>query len=283
MNFRSVAKLCRTLLAALLLIATVIAYAEPPGLLYRADVRAPDGESGIFRTGFVSWGNNQDLKAHQLGYSCGTGDQVAWGSADSAYVSLANSLERAREFADRSFEPPRPDVWIYTVRATPTFYDAAATVTNAMRSQDQAIRNSAYQVNYLQGVAIAAEGEYISLGGIDRSLIRDATRYRWNESGMRYEEVQGSRLESVHFVPDTESRANAGPIDPRIAFAGIMQPAQVNRYVSMGLSIFGVCACLSKSGAFSTRADQVSGGNTYCHPRLQDRNATSMVNLHLFN
>lgn len=271
------------LLLLVFALAPASIFAAPPRLLYRADTRPPYGESGPFRTGFRSWGNNRDLRAHELGYSCGTGDVAAWATADSAFVSVARSLEQARQFAELSFEDPRPPIWIYTIRATPQFYDAAATVAQAGRSRDPAVRDRASQVIIAMGEAIAGEGEYISAGIIDASLVRDATRYEWNAGSGRYDAVADSLMTNANYVDDPESHANAAPLDPQVAFAEPIEADQVNRLVSVGRSIFSACSCLSGPSSSARRFEPPRDSNDYCKPMLQDRNATSMINVHLFN
>ncbi|WP_158628741.1 hypothetical protein [Dyella choica] len=267
----------------LLMLISMLAYAVPPDFVYRADSRPPLGPNGLFTTGFPSWGGNRDLANHEMGLSCGTGDLLLAGTSDSAYVSVADQFERARQFAARSFSETRQDVWIYTIRATLDFHDALATHRAALVNPDRWISGRAGLSMLATGPAMTTEGEYVALGGINRSLIREATRYRWNASSRSYEEVPGSRQQNNSYDGVPQTHANPDPLDARIAFpvAVTPRPPQAGTSVTIAATFLGACACMSRPNTSLTRANTEPDYNAYCKPMLRNR-AASAINLHLF-
>lgn len=276
--------LCRNFLVVFLLSVSMAALAVPPTFVFRVDSRPPDGARGIFATGFAAWGNNQDLSAHEQGTSCNTGDEMPSATADSAYVSVSSAQHRALRFAAAAFADTRQNIWVYTIRATSNFYNALATTENAMRSTNQRIRNTAAYVHMNAAPNMVEDGEYVSFGNIPSTLIREAARYQWRNG--RYEAVAESSIRNEHYE-NAATHANANPIDPEIAFPRTIRSVQRNRAVTVGMSVFGACLCMSRPNAslaatfLASDGKEITDYNSYCRPMLRDENAASMLNLHL--
>ncbi|RUL70549.1 hypothetical protein [Dyella choica] len=269
----------------LTLFYSIFANAEPPSTVYRADFRSPDT---IFDKGFEPYGSNSDLADHQIGLSCGSGSYGALGTANSAYVSVSSTLEANEAFISRAYSStsraPRIDIWMYTIRATENFHDSYSTVTNALDSPNPSIAQRAQMAYFGARLAMQAEAEYVALGGIDRSLVREARRYSWNNITSRYEPTTDVRTNDRYVARDT--RANANPLAPNLAFRDPTTNSLLRRITTIGHSIFGVCICMSKSS--TQRYNQYYKGqsvdyNEYCDPTVHDERGIEAINLMLLN
>jgi len=98
------------------------------GFLFRVDTRSPDqiwGPAGrpTQGQGFRAPGNNQNLIAHIKGTTCKQGDATTWFISVSADPTWAASYAR-RLYANTGGQP----VYLYIIRQTADFYDAATTL-----------------------------------------------------------------------------------------------------------------------------------------------------------
>ncbi|MBJ7262962.1 MAG: hypothetical protein JHC61_04135 [Burkholderiaceae bacterium] len=92
------------------------------GVLYRMDTRPPEV---IFRTGFSSWGTNDNLAEHASGESCSrSAGQL--GARSSAFVATTSNPEFARRLARVAVTlTPTGRTYIYTIRSNDNMYNLA--------------------------------------------------------------------------------------------------------------------------------------------------------------
>lgn len=132
------------------------AYAAP-SIVYRMDKRPP---SEIFKHGFKTWGDNDNLFEHVEGISMGITD-----GSGSAFVSTTSDLQYAIEFAQAV---RLEEFYIYEIRATDNFYSLNITFTHFAQT-DPGYNEILYN--------FASSNEFAAYHGISNSQIIRATLY----------------------------------------------------------------------------------------------------------
>ena len=92
------------------------------GIFYCMNTRPPEV---IFRTGFSSWGTNDNLAEHASGESCSR-SVGQLGTRSSAFVATTSNPEFARRLARVTVSlTPTGRAYIYTIRSNDNMYDLA--------------------------------------------------------------------------------------------------------------------------------------------------------------
>lgn len=159
---------------------------------YRSDSRAPTGNDGIFNTGFIPWGENDNLLEHVEAASLGEHG----GSPTSAFVATSTDSDVAVGVS-ASEEGDGTEFYLYEVRPTDNFYS----VETSFREWGRA------DAGYLEALEdFGDQHEYAAFAGISSEQIRRATLYRI-ENGIP---VPSTVINNPHYREET-SAANTGP------------------------------------------------------------------------
>lgn len=138
----------------------------PPDQVYRGDFRSPDD---IFRTGFISWGDNRELLHHVVG--------VSSRDRNDGLISTTSNFDAMRQIAVDLLIPTDVDetLWIYAIRPGNTFYDINGSLMHAnMQQHGTDIR----QQSLYAYVTFAWQEEFASLGIIPTQQIEYAQSAR---------------------------------------------------------------------------------------------------------
>ncbi len=144
------------------------AIAAPPSTVYRMDDRPPDGPNGIFTTGFHAWGRNYDPISHITGESCLA--NAGENGPDSAFIATTESHEWAYHNAYIYAERRNASMYVYTIRADPSFYSAISTA-NRYRAHNPEALSPFFEM------MLDDQMEYMATDYIPSSFIRSASEY----------------------------------------------------------------------------------------------------------
>lgn len=154
-----------------LVVSTVIlfqtgAIAAPPKFVYRFDTRPPDE---IFKKGFSSWGDNDNVFAHISGQSCvlvppeqrttafiATTSDHGWASSRAITLSLIEPYQR---------------VYVYRIRADSNFYSGMDSLNRYIRSNPQV------RVSPENMIVLEESNEYMAHRRIRPENVESATVY----------------------------------------------------------------------------------------------------------
>ncbi|CAI1123827.1 scabin-related ADP-ribosyltransferase [Serratia ficaria] len=182
-------------ITSLYLFYPIFCHAEQT-FFYRADTRPREI---IFNSGFPPLGNNDNMYQHVDGWSCFSGSQ------DSAFISTSASESFSRQWGAGSVLSGT-HFYLYTVRATPNFYNVAQSLRTAYE-QTGDIRLSAMADNY------GYQQEWAAAGAIANTQIREVTEYISNGS-----ELAPTRVDSYpnphYLATPTAPSTSSYPILP---------------------------------------------------------------------
>lgn len=177
----------------------------PPKILYRVDQRLPDNahplaEDGAFYRGLTPWAigvrANLNPVDHVSGRSCTMRNAVR----NSGFLSTTSNRDFAQEYITNLLRTlgPGQSVTLYTIRATPIFYEAYETLRYVQE-------NDLADVSANEFILAMVESEWFTAGPIPNNLIIRAEVFT----------PDGSRrvLENPNYAPIEESdiTANSAP------------------------------------------------------------------------
>lgn len=216
-------------------VQTIYAFADDvpnKGTVFRVDTRPPDE---IFRDGFRSWGDDDNVRDHSSGASCYNHRR------ESAFVAVTTDPEYAGQYARRLAEQMEGTAYVYIITSRDNMYNFFET-----------LRVAGYQT----GLGMAErQSEWIAVGSIAANIISGARAY-----------VHGSQptppvIQNPNFNPGLQPQINTQPYIQRTADA---LPGEVvweaRRNPVIGACMAATLWCSHRS----TRSD-----NAACHFREQ--------------
>jgi len=134
--------------------------ASHAAFFYRMDTRPPEE---VFQHGFMPSGNDPSLFRHVIGQTCQPGSQTSGFVAVSANETFAVNW-------GRETQPQGTRFYVYRIRASESFYNAAQSLFHASRQTNDSI----YE---LAGWVFMAESEWVTPIGIPAEDIVGAAEY----------------------------------------------------------------------------------------------------------
>lgn len=188
-----------TIINSMLLSHSCTVFAEDvPATLMRLSARTPDV---VLSKGLEPAGDNKSFISHIRGVSCG----FAQKKGDSNFVSVSNNINFLRSYARSMFftKPDLKRLYLYTIRPSENFYDAAKNLQLVPGASDYVKKASTMQ------------GEYVALGGIDRRQIIKVETWELgelNQSGQREIKVVNTTINESY----VDAPPKIGDIIPNI-------------------------------------------------------------------
>ena len=141
---------------------------DEPHFVYRADFREPQL---IFQNGMQSWGTCENVYYHVKGKSCT--------KKTSAFISTSSSELEAMRMAKLQLDtnPKKATIYIYKIRADPTFYSAYYSLMVAANNYQQQGKNKKADKYKKVAEKYKYEGEWMAYRVIPSTQIQLATTY----------------------------------------------------------------------------------------------------------